>query len=73
MFRAPPCPSSGTHDYIPLFTTWNVCFLGLDAGGYGTVAASPATQPANPPHLTTIKTQEADVPCGEQWYIIESS
>jgi hypothetical protein len=32
MFRAPLCPSSGAQDYIPPFTTWNVCFLGLDAG-----------------------------------------
>jgi uncharacterized membrane protein YecN with MAPEG domain len=32
MFRAPLCPSSGAHDYIPLFTTWNVCFLDLDGG-----------------------------------------
>jgi hypothetical protein len=30
MFRAPLCPSSGAHDYIPLFITWDVCFLGLD-------------------------------------------
>jgi hypothetical protein len=33
------------------------------------VAASPATKPANP-LLNTIKIKEADVPCGEQWYII---
>jgi hypothetical protein len=32
MFRAHLCPSSGAHNYIPLFTTWNVCFLGLDGG-----------------------------------------
>jgi uncharacterized membrane protein YecN with MAPEG domain len=32
MFRAPLCSSSGAHDYIPLFTTWNVCFLGLHGG-----------------------------------------
>jgi hypothetical protein len=32
MFRALLCPSSGAHDYIPLFTTWNVYFLGLDGG-----------------------------------------
>jgi hypothetical protein len=61
-----------------------VCFLGLDDGkvwvgwlcgwadSYCTVAASPAAQPANP-HLTTIKTKEAAVPCGEEWYIIVSS
>jgi hypothetical protein len=34
--------------------------------------SSPPVQPANP-HLTTIKTQEVDVPYGEQWYIIVSS
>jgi hypothetical protein len=72
-----------------MFTTWNVCFLGLDggkvwvgwlcgwAGGYcssyccglaGYVAGLAATAVAEPanPHLITIKTQEADVPCGEQ-------
>jgi hypothetical protein len=32
MFLAPLCPSSGAHDYIPLLTTWNVYFLGLDGG-----------------------------------------
>jgi hypothetical protein len=32
MLRAPLCPSSGTHDYMPLLTTWNVCFLVLDGG-----------------------------------------
>jgi hypothetical protein len=32
MFRAPLCTSSGANDYIPLFTTWNVCCLGLDGG-----------------------------------------
>jgi hypothetical protein len=32
MIQAPLCPSSRAHYYIPLFTTWNVCFLSLDGG-----------------------------------------
>jgi hypothetical protein len=35
MFRAPLFQSSGAHDYKPLFTTWNVCSLGLDGGWQG--------------------------------------
>jgi hypothetical protein len=41
MFQAPLCPSSGAQDYIPLFTTWNVCFLvwiGVRCGMAGYVA-----------------------------------
>jgi hypothetical protein len=32
MLHAPLCPSLGTHDFTPVFTTWNVRFLGLDGG-----------------------------------------
>jgi hypothetical protein len=72
MFRAPLCPSSGGHDYIPMFTTWNVCFLGLDGGkvwvGWLRGWAGGYLSSRQP-----IKPQEADVPCGEQGYIIVSS
>jgi hypothetical protein len=34
-FRASLSPSSGALDYIPLFTTWNFCLLGLDGSRCG--------------------------------------
>jgi hypothetical protein len=61
MFQAPLCPSSGAHDYIPLFTTWNVCFLGFDAGKMWVGCLcdwAGGTAVANP-QLTSVKTQEA--------------
>jgi hypothetical protein len=68
---------------ISLFTTWNVCFLGIDGWwlGVGWLAmwlgwwllhsrqpSHIASQPTQPP---TIDTKEADVPCCKQWYIHE--